>query len=71
MDEWEELSLVARALAELTTTEYGWSSNYCAFGRMTDPERHRWWQLAKKQADKGLPSMQRLLLEVIKLRMQS
>lgn len=71
MDEWDELSLVARALVELTATKPGWSSNYYAFGRMTPPERYRWWQLAKRQADKGLPSMQQLVLEVIKLRMQT
>ena len=71
MDEWEELSLVRQALLNIMQRETGWGSNYYAFERMSDMQRHRWWQLAKKQADKGLSSMQRLLLEVIKLRMQS
>ena len=71
MDEWDELELVARALVRLAATDPGWSSNYYAFGRMTRNERYRWWQLAKRQAEKGLPSMQQLVLEVIKRRMQS
>lgn len=71
MDEWEELSLVRQALLDLIKHEVAWGSNRYAFERMSDAQRHRWWQLAKKQADKGLPSMQRLLLEVIKLRMQA
>ena len=71
MDEWEELGLVGQTLLNLMQIDREWGSNYYAFERMNSAQRHRWWQLAKKQADKGLPSMQRLLLEVIKLRMQS
>ena len=70
MDDWDELELVATALLNLMQAEVSWGSNYYAFQRMESDQRHRWWQLAKKQADKGLPPMQRLLLEVIKLRIQ-
>lgn len=70
MDDWGEVDLVASALLSLMQADNAWKSNYYAFGRMEPDQRHRWWQLAKKQADKGLPSMQKLLLEVIKLRIQ-
>ena len=71
MDDWGEVDLVASALLSLMQADNAWKSNYYAFQRMESDQRHRWWQLAKKQADKGLPSMQKLLLEVIKLRIQS
>ena len=71
MDEWEEIRFVWEALATFARQDAAWHSNLVNFERKDRDQRHRWWQLAKKQADKGLPSMQRLLLEVIKLRMQS
>jgi len=71
VDDWGEVDLVASALLSLMQADNAWKSNYYAFQRMESDQRHRWWQLAKKQADKGLPSMQKLLLEVIKLRIQS
>lgn len=71
MDEWEELELVRDALHALRMSDDAWQSNWYHFKRLPDVQRYRWWQLAKKQADKGLPSMQQLLLEVIKLRMKA
>lgn len=71
MDEWDELELVWDALHALSREDAAWTSNLNHFEWGSPEHRHRWWQLAKKQADRGLPSMQRLLLEVIKLRMQT
>lgn len=71
MDEWKELEFVWDALHSLAKQDPAWYSNLANFERHSREGRHRWWQLAKKQADKGLPTMQRLLLEVIKLRMQT
>lgn len=66
MDDWDDESgLIWDALRKLQKEDAKWSSNFNVFDRFDRDARYRWWQNIKH-----LPSMQQLLLEVIKLRIQ-
>ena len=69
MDEVEETYMVIDALRSLHLRHDIWSKNYMTFLRMIPTARVWWWRAAKKQAEAGVPAMQTLLAEVIKLRM--
>lgn len=69
MDEIKETYMVIEALRGLSERLAVWSRNYEAYVSMTPTSRVWWWRAAKKQAEAGMPAMQTLLAEVIKLRM--
>ena len=68
MIEEAEHTLVLRALIQLRNEDDMWHLNYLNFAKADFMARHRWWYLAKKQAELGVPAMQTLLFRVLKLR---
>lgn len=66
---WAEHRNVVQALMTLSQEHSIWYSNYSTFCNMTDDNRYRWWERAKKQAALGAPAMQTLLSKVIELRL--
>jgi hypothetical protein len=68
MIEEEEHHLVLKALAALYAEDSMWRLNFYNFNDADFMARHRWWYLAKKQAELGAPAMQTLLFRVLKLR---
>lgn len=60
------MMLISDALVRVQRRDAKWSSNFNVWQRFDRDARYRWWQNIKH-----LPSMRELVLEVIKLRMQS
>jgi len=65
----DELELVLRALQNLTIRNEMWRSNLNIFVRYTVEKRERWWVIAQREAEKGAPRMNELVLKVIEMRL--
>ena len=65
----DELSLVLDALRHLTMRNEMWRSNLNVFIRYTPEKRERWWAIAQREAQRGAPRMNELVLKVIEMRL--
>ena len=66
-DTWD----VLRALQALVKEDEIWAKNLSTFARLNPEGRVWWWRMARKQATREAPAMQKLVLKFIEIRMKS